>query len=167
MTVTTNAEVQPMTDTPSSSFFDKTIQLKLWKLLAVLILVPIVVMWLRIVHQADEIIALSRNEVVTDAAGNRTWYGAFYNTDEMVYRDVATIVSFLDAAGQTVAQAQAETAELPPGQTLTLQAVLPPEAVNLRIYSVQWRNDRTAELMGPFREPWEFGYLMVDPARAE
>jgi hypothetical protein len=24
-----------------------------------------------------------------------------------------------------------------------------------------------AALMGPFREPWEFGYLMVDPAKID
>jgi hypothetical protein len=24
--------------------------------------------------------------------------------------------------------------------------------------------DRTNALMGPFRKPWEFGYLMADPA---
>ena len=45
--------------------------------------------------------------------------------------------------------------------------MLPPDAVRLRIYSVQWRMDRTAALMGPFREPWEFGYLMVDPAKTD
>jgi hypothetical protein len=26
---------------------------------------------------------------------------------------------------------------------------------------------KTAALMGPFREPWEFGYLMADPASME
>jgi hypothetical protein len=26
---------------------------------------------------------------------------------------------------------------------------------------------RTAALMGPFREPWEFGYLMVDAAEID
>jgi hypothetical protein len=40
-------------------------------------------------------------------------------------------------------------------------APLPLEAVRLRIYS---RTGRVAALMGPFRIPWEFGYLMADPA---
>jgi hypothetical protein len=66
-----------------------------------------------------------------------------------------------------VGKAEAEAAELPEGTRLDLQTLLPPEAVRLRIYSVQWRMDRTAALMGPFREPWEFGYLMVDPARID
>jgi hypothetical protein len=42
-----------------------------------------------------------------------------------------------------------------------LKAPLPPNAARLRIYSVQWRMGKKAVLMGPFREPWEFGYLMV------
>jgi hypothetical protein len=63
-----------------------------------------------------------------------------------------------------VAKAEAEAAELTFGMRLDLQAPLPPGAVRLRIYSVQWRMDRTNALMGPFRKPWEFGYLMADPA---
>jgi hypothetical protein len=63
-----------------------------------------------------------------------------------------------------VGKAEAEAAELPEGTRLDLQTLLPPEAVRLRIYSVQWRMDRTAALV---REPWEFGYLMVDPARID
>jgi hypothetical protein len=50
---------------------------------------------------------------------------------------------------------------------LDLQAPLPPDAVRIRIYSVQWRMDGMGVLMGPFREPWEFGYLMIDPAAIE
>ncbi len=60
-----------------------------------------------------------------------------------------------------------EEKRLPFSTRLHLQALLPPDAVRLRIYSVQWRMDRTAALMGPFREPWEFGYLMVDPAKID
>lgn len=154
-----------MTDTPQKSFFNRTIQIKVRTIVAAAIIAPLFVFWMMVVHQQDEIVALSRNEVVTDASGNRTWYGAFYNTDDMVYRDVATTVNFLDANGEVVGQATSEAAELPPDQELALQASLPPEAVNLRVYSVQWRNDKTSAMMGPFREPWEFGYLMIDPKR--
>jgi len=48
-----------------------------------------------------------------------------------------------------------------------MQAPLPPGAVRLRIYSVQWRMGKTAALMGPFRMPWEFGYLMAEPAKVQ
>ncbi len=155
-----------------------TIEIKVWKILAALVILPILVLWFRVVHQNDEILALIRNEVVTDAAGQRTWAGSFVNTNDRTLRDVAVTVDFLDSRDRTVGKAEAEAAELPFSRRLDLQAPLPTDAVRLRIYSVQWRMDRTAAdrwlrrasesaLMGPFREPWEFGYLMVDPAKIE
>jgi hypothetical protein len=152
-----------------------TIEIKVWKILAALVILPVLVMWYRVVHQDDEILALARNEVVTDAAGQRTWAGSFVNTNGRTLRDVAVTVDLLDSQNRTVAKAEAEAAELTFGMRLDLQATLPADAVRMRIYSVQWRMDRTAAdrwlgrasgaaLMGPFREPWEFGYLMVDPA---
>ena len=116
--------------------------------------------------------------MVTDAAGQRAWAGSFVNTNGRTLRDVAVTVDFLDSGDRTVAKAEAEAAELTFGKRLDLQAPLPPDAVRLRIYSVQWRMDRTAAdrwlrrasaaaLMGPFREPYEFGYLMVDPAKID
>jgi hypothetical protein len=144
-----------------------TIEIKVWKILVALIVLPILVLWFMVVHQNDEILALSRNEVVTGPAGERAWAGSFVNTNDRTLRDVAVTVDFLDSEGKTVAKAEAETAELPFGARLDLHAPLPREAVRLRIYSVQWRMGGTAALMGPFREPWEFGYLMVDSARIE
>ncbi len=141
-----------------------TIEIKVWKILVALILLPILVLWFKVVHQNDEILALIRNEVVTDAAGQRTWTGSFVNTNDTTLRDVAVIVDFLDNHDRTVGKADAEAAELPFSSRLELQAPLPSDAVKLRIYSVQWRMGKTAALMGPFREPWEFGYLMADPA---
>jgi hypothetical protein len=140
-----------------------TIEIKVWQILAALVVVPILVLWFRVVHQNDEILALSRNEVVTNPAGERSWAGTFVNTNERTLRDVAVTVDFLDSQNRTVGKAEAEAAELAYGSRLDLQAPLPADAVRLRIYSVQWRMDRTAALMGPFREPWEFGYVMVGP----
>jgi hypothetical protein len=145
---------------------------------AALVILPILVLWFRVVHQNDEILALSRNEVVTDPAGQRTWAGSFVNTNGRTLRDVAVTVDFLDSGDRTVGKAEAEAAELTFGRRLDLQAPLPSDAVRLRIYSVQWRMDRSAvdrwlrrisprALMGPFREPWEFGNLMVDPAEID
>lgn len=155
-----------------------TIEIKVWKILATLIILPILVLWFRVVHQNDEILALVRNDVVTDAAGQRSWAGSFVNTNDRTLRDVAVTVDFLDRQDRTVGKAEAEAVELTFGMRLDLQAPLPPDAVRLRIYSVQWRMDRTAAdgwlgrasaaaLMGPWREPYEFGYLMVDPARID
>ena len=140
-----------------------TIEIQVWKILAALIILSVLTFWMMVVHQEDEIIALTRNEVVTDAAGNRIWHGTFFNTDDIPYRDLGVTVNFLDRNGEVVAKAEAETDELLPGTGLDLQADLPPQAVNLRIYSVRWRNDRTATMFGPFREPWAFGYLMYHP----
>ena len=142
-----------------------TIEIKVWKLLVALVILPILVLWFKVVHQNDEILALSRNEVVTDATGQRSWAGSFVNTHERTLRDVAVTVDFLDSGNRTVGKAEGEAAELVFGGRLTLQAPLPADAVRLRIYSVQWRLDQTAALMGPFRKPWEFGYVMVDPAK--
>jgi hypothetical protein len=147
-------------------FTSWTIEIKVWKILVALVVLPILVMWFLVVHQNDEILALVRNDVVTDAAGQRTWAGSFVNTNHRTLRDVAVTVDLLDSDNRTVAKANAETAELPFGQRLDLQAPLPADAVRLRIYSVQWRMDGgPAALMGPFRVPWEFGYLMADPAK--
>ena len=150
---------------PRTHWSTWTLEIKVWKILAALVILPILVMWFRVVHQNDEILALIRNEVVTDPAGQRTWEGTFVNTNERTLRDVAVTVDFLDSQDRTVGKAKAEAAELPSSTRLDLQAALPPEAIRLRIYSVQWRMNGTAALMGPFRRPWEFGYLMVDPSR--
>ena len=153
----------------------RTVEIKLWQVFAALVSVPILVMWYRVVHQNDEILALVRNNVGMNQIGQRTWEGAFVNTNHRTLRDVAVTVDFLDNQDRTVGKAKAEANELPFSTRLDLLAPLPHDAVRLRIYSVQWRVDRTsadkwlgrissAALMGPFREPWEFGYLMVDPA---
>ncbi len=147
----------------SRRWSQRTIQIKVWKLLVALVVLAILVMWFRVVHQNDEILALIQNKVVTDAAGQRTWAGSFVNTNDKTLRDVAVTVDFLDSQNRTVGKAEAEVAELPFARRLDLQAALPADAVRMRIYSVQWRMGKTAALMGPFREPWEFGYLMVDP----
>jgi len=150
-----------------------TLEIRVWKLLVALFVLSILVMWFKVVHQNDEILALTRNEVVSDSAGQRTWAGTFVNTNSRTLRDVVVTVDLLDAQNHAVGKAKAEAAELPFGTRLELQSPLPSEAVRMRIYSVQWRMDRTTSdrwlgrasasaLMGPFREPWEFGYVMAD-----
>src|SRR5205823_1307074 len=59
-----------------------TIEIKVWKILVALVILPILVLWFRIVHQNDEILALIRNEVLTDAADQRIWAGSFVNTND-------------------------------------------------------------------------------------
>lgn len=145
-------------------FSNWTIEIKVWKILAALVVLPILLLWFRVVHQDDEILALIRNEVVTDAAGQRTWAGSFVNTNQKPLRDVGVTVEFLDGQNRAIGKADAEAAELTYRSRLDLQAPLPRDAAKLRIYSVQWRMEGRGVLIGRFREPWEFGYLMVDPA---
>ena len=142
-------------------------EVKVWKILVALVVLPILVMWFKVVHQSDEILALIRNEVVTDVAGQRTWMGSFVNTNERALRDVAVTVDFLDGRNATVGKAEARIADLPFNSRLEFQAPLPPDAARLRIYSVQWRMDDTAALMGPFRKPWDFGIRDGRPGRVQ
>jgi hypothetical protein len=148
-------------------FSNWTVEVKVWKILAALVILPILVLWFKVVHQDDEILALIRNEVATNAAGQRIWTGSFVNTNENPLRDVGVTVAFLDSQNRTVGKTEAKTAELTFRSRLDLQAPLPRDAVRLRIYSVQWRMDGRGVLIGQFREPWEFGYLMIDPAVIE
>lgn len=134
-------------------------------LIAALVLAPILVMWFRVVHQDDEILALARNEAVADATGQRAWSGSFVNTNDRTLRDVAVSVDFLDSQDQTIGNTSARAAELPFGARLDLRAALPAGAARIRIHTVEWRMGEKTAVMGPFREPWEFGYLMVAPAK--
>lgn len=140
---------------------DWTLQFKVWKALVALLIAAVLVFWFRVVHQDDEILALVRNEVVANAAGPRSWTGSFANTNDHALRDVAVTVEFLDGQNRRVGKADAQAAELPFRAHLDLQATLPSEAVKMRIYSVQWRMEGRPVLMGPFREPWDFGYVMA------
>jgi hypothetical protein len=140
----------------------RTLEIKVWQILAALVILPILVFWFNVVHQEDEILALVRNEVVTDSSGRRSWEGSFVNTNDKTLRDVAVTVDFLDSQNRAVGRSKSEASELPYGERLELRSALPVDAARMRIYSVQWRMGDKAALMGPFREPWEFGYLMVD-----
>lgn len=131
--------------------------------IAALIVAPILVMWFKVVHQDDEILALARNEAVADATGQRVWFGSFVNTNDRALHDVAVSVDFLDSQDHAVGKADASSAEMPFGARLDLQAPLPAAAARIRIHSVEWRMGTKTARMGPFHEPWEFGYLMVEP----
>jgi hypothetical protein len=152
----------------------RTVEIKVWKILAALVILPILAMWFSVVHQEDEILALVRNEVVAEGTSGRSWAGSFVNTNVRTLRDVSVTVDFLDSQNMAVGRVQSGAPVLQLGGRLELRAPLPPNAARLRIYSVQWRMDTTAAdrwlhraptaaLMGPFREPWEFGYLMANP----
>ena len=143
-----------------------TVEVPVWSILAALMLLPLLALpvWVA-TADAEESIPLSRNEVVVDSAGNRTWYGTMLNPTDSIYRELAVTIRFLDANDHAVGEARGQIAQLQPGESLPLQAALPATAVRMQMYSLQWRTGRrnVGRLLGPYR-PWEFGYLQYDPA---
>ena len=100
---------------------------------------------------------LTRNAVIAEALGGRTWSGAVINATGRVLVDVTVLVRFLDGEGRPVgAPAIARASWVPPGVDLHLQARLPATATGLRLGLLRWTVDgRTVEI-GP-RDPRPFG----------
>lgn len=144
-----------------------TVEIPVWSILAALMMLPplALVVFMNSSAEAEESIPLSRNEVVVDAAGDRTWYGTMLNPSDSEYRELAVTIRFLDASNQPVGEARGQIEQLRPGDSLPLKAALPKTAVRMQMYSLQWRTGRRnfGYLLGPYR-PWEFGYLQYDPA---
>lgn len=136
-----------------------------WTVLATLIVLPLFIMFVMAATDGDENIVLSRNDVITDASGNRTWHGTMMNRTDSQYREIAVTIRFLDPKGQTVGEASGSADILAPGENLNLQASLPSEAERIQVYSLQWRTGsrNVGRLLGPWR-PWSFGYLQYDPS---
>ncbi len=133
-----------------------------WILTAFIVL-PVFLLYLRIASNPDDNVALTRNEIVENAAGGRTWFGRFNGSNEDPYREVAATIRFLDSNGQPVGEVSAQDDLLEAGEGLDLQASLPPGAVMMQMYALQWRAGREGErvigeLLGPYF-PWQFGYL--------
>ena len=142
-----------------------TLELPVWLVLGGLAMVPLFALFaLFRFYDAEESIPLSRNEVVVDAAGGRTWYGTMLNPSDSEYRELAVTIRFLDANGQPVGEARGQRDLMRPGDNLPLQAALPATAERMQMYSLQWRTGRknVGRLLGPY-QPWEFGYLQYEP----
>ncbi len=94
--------------------------------------------------------ALTRNEVLHETLGGRTWLGALTNPGGAVCADVAVRLRFVDRAGRAVgAPVSARTAWLEPGAGLHLQARMPAAAAALELLSLRWTaNGRSVELAG-------------------
>lgn len=147
------------------SFRHWTVEIPVWSVLAALLLLPLLVLPLWVATaDAEESIPLSRNEVMADGAGNRTWHGAMLNPSDSLYRELAVTIRFLDANNRPVGETRGQIEQLQPGESLPLQAALPETAVRMQVYSLQWRTGRrnAGRLLGPY-VPWEFGYLQYGP----
>ncbi len=134
-----------------------------WAGVASLIVLPLFVLFVMAATDDDENVALTRNDVVTDAAGARTWHGTMMNRTDSLYREVAVTIRFLDRDGQPMGETSGRADRLEPGEELNLQAPLPSRAESMQVYSLQWRTGDVGRLLGPWA-PWPFGYLQYDPS---
>ncbi len=103
-------------------------------------------------HAADRRndVVLSRNEVMQEALGGRTWFGALSNAGDDALADVSVHIRFHDRRGRPVGTpVSARTARLDPGAVLHLQARLPAEAAGLRIRALRWTGGGRLVERGP------------------
>jgi hypothetical protein len=145
-------------NTEKTGWLNYQLKLRVKWVLAAIIALPLALGFVLVATDPDENVALSRNEVVENAAGERIWYGQMRGSDTTPYREVAVTIRFLDQNGMPVGAVTAQDELLEPGEGLELQALLPPEAINMQVYSLQWRLGRASELLAPW-PAWEFGYL--------
>jgi hypothetical protein len=143
----------------------RRLSIPVWVVLAAIFLPALLGAWVMLATEDDSNIALSRNEVLTDDSGARSWYGTMTNQTESQYREVAVVIRFLDGDGKPVAEVSGTAGRMEPGDDLKLQAVLPEDAVQMQVYSLQWRTGtaNVGRLLGPWA-PWQFGYLQYQKA---
>lgn len=104
-------------------------------------------------------IALSRNEVVQTATGQRRWRGTMWNHTDSLYRNLDTVILFVDRDGKPVGQARAGAKRLDPGETFHLDAPLPADAARMQVYQLRWTGPHGGHaVLGPYRA-WDFGYV--------
>jgi len=130
-----------------------------WLALAVLAAVSAAAAFVMAATDPTDNIALSRNEPVVEASGERVWRGTFWNHSDSLYTDLDAVVLFLDRDGRPVGQAHGGADRLDPGETFHLDAPLPAEAVRMQVYLMRWTSGGHRAVLGPYR-PWPFGYLM-------
>jgi len=102
-------------------------------------------------------IILTRNEVMREALGGRTWRGALVNATGRPYDEVMVRIHFHDREGRSVGSpVTARAARLGPGAALHMQARLPAAAAGMRVHSLRWTVGGEVVAPGPFG-PWAFG----------
>lgn len=102
-------------------------------------------------------VVLTRNEVVQEALGGRTWFGALTNVAGLPRTGVAIRIRFHDRHGRPVGTPlSARALRLEPGEGLHLQARLPAAATGLRVQALRWSSGRRTAEFGPGR-PLAFG----------
>ena len=100
--------------------------------------------------------AFTRNEVMRETLGGRTWRGALANLAGRPLDEVEVRVRFHDRDGRAVGSPlTARAARLAPGADLYMQARLPAAAVGMQIGSLRWTAGGGMVALGPFgRRPF-------------
>lgn len=103
----------------------------------------------------DELV-LSRDQLVREPLGGRTWRGTLSNRGDGLCAAVAVEIRFLDRNGRVVGGFSGRAERLAPGGGLELQSRLPAGATGLQIQSLRWTTGGKRVERGPYA-PWRSG----------
>ncbi|HZW16246.1 MAG TPA: FxLYD domain-containing protein [Brevundimonas sp.] len=99
----------------------------------------------------ERTLMFTRNEVMREALGGRTWRGALTNVTAHPLDEVTVQIRFHDRDGRPVGPpVTARAARLSPGADLYLQARLPSAAVGMQVGSLRWTAGGDAAALGSF-----------------
>lgn len=101
-------------------------------------------------------LALSRDQLVREPLGGRTWRGAMTNRGDGLCAAVAVDIRFLDRNGRVMGGFSGRAERLAPGGGLELQSRLPAGATGLQIQSLRWTTGGERVERGPYA-PWRPG----------
>lgn len=93
------------------------------------------------------------HEVVTQPSGDRFFKGKIENRADNQSSNLRVEIGFLDAGGEVVGRASAESDKLAPDEIWNFTvSVLAEDAVGFRIEKMQWRDERHARdyMFGPY-----------------
>lgn len=129
-----------------------------------LVVVPLIILWAILATDDDGNIALVRNDLSESISGARTWHGTMGNTTDSQYREIVVTIRFLDSNDQAVGEVSGSAEVLEPGESFDLQAPLPPQAVAMQVYSLEWvtgrNHKKTDPPLGPWA-PWPFEHVQT------
>jgi len=101
-------------------------------------------------------LALSRDQLVREPLGGRTWRGTLTCRGDGLCTAVAVEIRFLDRNGRVMGGFSGRVERLAPGGGLELQSRLPAGATGLQIQSLRWTTGGEQVERGPYA-PWRPG----------